>query len=595
MDISSDRARLSQKKTLDSLRRDLKPTDMVTVYHKRGGYRGGGIYCALIPCAQIDQVLSESSWNLFPGRGVPSAVVHYRGGEEKPEYLRFGNDNGIEPLVIVREFHGMRDNYTEISEEFRLFHNLNHDIKTDEYIKVDDVGNEETVVVVRPNCIQIRLKEIRQFLAIKEMYLSIQFDCRERSEQSLDELELKGGRSEQRDGLMFWGLLYDDIGDFGSHQTLSRLMGKRLIEPLPKSKSGFWGFAKEREEKHVEFIIDMDENGDEIAYTSDPKALANYFDANPNEPEPRYLTPVHFRKQVLDKYYQQPSKYSVEDSLLHCGGLWVMAIDNQHDDKVCAWLGDLGRDLPYQERLHWRAHNIPPSGSMSETFYKRQILALHVDSDRPDFLFKERYHELKEACKEHLGWQLLQPLYSDDEHHFQSLRMPATDEQRDFDELVLGLTKIMIDSLHVKRLNSLLSDEHKEGLGQGGIARLEAVLVSRGVEGGADPIAFLRKLQNLRSSSSAHRKGSRYKKIAKQFDIEGQSLREVFEGILWQALDVLSYFILLVGSGSVENVERNRSEEMYAILDEMVGFVDAGSTDGSVNHDDLIYELRTKL
>ena len=145
----------------------------------------------------------------------------------------------------------------------------------------------------------------------------------------------------------------------------------------------------------------MDENGDEIAYTSDPKALANFFDANPNEPH--YLTPVHFRKQVLDKYYQQPSKYSVEDSLLHCGRLWVMAIDNQHDDKVCVWLGDLGRDLPYQERLHWRAHNIPPSGSMSEIFYKRQILARNVDSDRPDFLFKVRYHELKEACKNTSG------------------------------------------------------------------------------------------------------------------------------------------------------------------------------------------------
>ena len=77
---------------------------------------------------------------------------------------------------------------------------------------------------------------------------------------------------------------------------------------------------------------------------------------------PIIWTPVHFRRQVLDKYYQQPGKYAVDDSLLRCGRLWVMAIDNQHDDKVCAWLGDLGRDLPYQERLHWRAHNIPPLG-----------------------------------------------------------------------------------------------------------------------------------------------------------------------------------------------------------------------------------------
>ena len=196
----------------------------------------------------------------------------------------------------------------------------------------------------------------------------------------------------------------------------------------------------------------------------------------------------------MDKYYQQPSKYSVEDSLLHCGRLWVMAIDNQHDDKVCVWLGDLGHDLPYQERLHWRAHNIPPSGSMSETFYKRQILALHVDSDRPDLLFKERYDELIEAWKEHLGWQLLQLLHSGDQHHLDSLRIPAADKQRDFDELVLSLAKILVDSLHVKRLNSLLSDAQREGVGEGSIARLEAVLASRNIEGAAEHTAFLRNL-----------------------------------------------------------------------------------------------------
>ena len=183
----------------------------------------------------------------------------------------------------------------------------------------------------------------------------------------------------------------------------------------------------------------------------------------------------------------------------------------------------------------------------------------------------------------------MQPLYSDDEHHFQSLRIPATDEQRDFDELVLGLTKILIDSLHVKRLNSLLSNEEREGVSEESIARLEAVLASRNVEGASDHTAFLRKLQSLRSSSSAHRKGSRYKKIAKQFDIEGQNLRDVFAGILCQALAVLNYFILLARSGTVENAERNRIQEGYAIRDEMVGFVDSGATDGSVNHDDLIY------
>ena len=196
----------------------------------------------------------------------------------------------------------MRADYKEICEEFRLFHRLYHDRKQDQYIKIDDDGNAHRVVVVEPNRIQIRLQEIRQFLAIKEMYLSIQFDCREHSEHSLEELGLKDGGDNQRKDLMCWGHHYGDSGGIGSHRAFSRLLGKRLIAPLPKSKSGFWGFAEEPQKKYIEFIIDVDKNGDEISYTSNPDALANNFGANPHAPN--YLTPVHFRKQVLDKYYQ---------------------------------------------------------------------------------------------------------------------------------------------------------------------------------------------------------------------------------------------------------------------------------------------------
>jgi len=77
------------------------------------------------------------------------------------------------------------------------------------------------------------------------------------------------------------------------------------------------------------------------------------------------------------------------------------------------------------------------------------------------------------------------------------------------------------------------------------------VLSAHDVEGAAERIAFLRKLQSLRSSSAAHRKGSKYRKIARAFGVESQHLRDVFTGIIWQALDVLDYFIFLVRSGPI--------------------------------------------
>ena len=609
MSIDLDRKRLSQAERLERLQRDQKMTEMIDVCFS--SYKSSNsdpdsdivIYCALIPLDGIDQVFSSPSWNLSWGAGMPDASMSHEGGEERVEYLRYGGTNRVEPLVFCRGFYDLHGDYMEISEEFRLFHNLYHDRKTDKYIKIDDEGNEYTVAVVEPDHVKIRLKEIRQFLAIKEMYLSIQFDCREYSGYSLEELGLKEGGGDQRDDLMCWGHHYGDFGVPGSHQAFSRLLGKRLVKPLPKSKSGLWGFAEEPEEEHVEFIIGIDENDNKIIHTSDPDALANYFGANPDAPH--YLTPVHFRKQVLDKYYHESSKYTVEDSMLHCGSLWGLAIDNHHDDKVCAWLGDLGRDLPYTEQLHWRSCNIPPEGQggVSNTYFKRQILNQFKDSDRPEHLFRKRYQELQEVCKKSLGWQLLLPLDPGDDYHFQGLRIPATDEQRDFDVLVLSLTKILIDSLNQEGLKKLISPKQKENLDSDqkenlkrSIGCLEIALSSCGIEGNAEQVAFLRKLQSLRSSSAAHRKGRNYRKIAKDFGVESQHLRDVFTGIFWQALDILDYFIFLVRSGQInpEIIERNNLEKGYAILDEMAGFAKSDQTDGSVNHDEVIYELRSK-
>lgn len=532
---------------LDWLRRDIQLTEMVTVHlTDDDSSHNHDIYCALVPSNRTERTLTEPTWDLMHGHGLPGATIYRdNDGADQVEYLRFG-DLHVEPLVIDREFHGIRENYTEISEEFRFFHRLYHDRKVDRYIKIDDNGNEHLVAIVEPNRVQIRLKEIRQFLTIKEMHLSIQFDCREDSEHTLEELGLNEGGGDQREGLACWGLHYGDFGGIGSHRAFSRLLGIRLIEPLPKSKSEFWGFADETEKKYVEFIIDENENGCVITHTSDPETLANYFGANPDAPN--YLTPVHFRKQVLDKYYRKPGKYSVEDTILRCGCLWSMHLDNHHDEKVCAWLGDLGRDLPYEEQLHWRSDNISPQGGMSETFSRRQLLAQATDSDRPEHVFQHQYHELVKACDECLGWLLLLlPLDAADEYHFQCVRIPATDEQCDFDELVSGLTKILIDSLNEKQLNTLISADQRADL-KGSISSLEAALGACGVANASKHISFLRKLQNLRSSGAAHRKGGNYRKIATEFGVDSQNLRTVFKGILRQALALLDYLVSVVRS-----------------------------------------------
>ena len=547
-DIAKDKLRLEQTSILANLSSDFALHDLVTVYlrddvddHRRG------MFCALIPTSGIEEALQSPTWDLSTGHGMPG-TIEYGGAEGRQvKYFRFGDDDGIEPLILWRDFHGLREDYVEISEEFRLFHRLYHDRKTDRFLKFDDAGNEHLVAIVEPDVVRIRLLEIRQFCAVREMHLALFIDSVDSSSFDLEEMGLEEGGDDRSEGLLCYGLNFGDYRGLGSAKSFSRLLGKRLIPPLPKEKSGFWGFAEPEPKQYVDFIIGVDEHGRGVLSNSAEDGLNNNFNVNPGQPH--YLTPVFFRKAVLDKYYKQPSKYSVEPSYLRCASLWGMAMDNHLDDYVAAWLGDLGRDLSYEEQLYWRSFNVvPPASGMSKTFFDNQNMAAWTDTDRPEHLFKREYSRLAESSTSSLGWPILLPLSKEDEHHFGALRIPSSDEQRDFDEMVLGLTKMLVDSLNEKQLNKLIAPGEVAGI-KGSISRLQKACELRGVSDYADHIRFLRDLQDLRSSGAAHLKGSNYRKIAEKLGFDAQTLRQAFEAFLVKGLAYVQWLNSLAESG----------------------------------------------
>ena len=535
MSLAQERERLLQTESLAHFRREMSPAEMVTVYQssdwdksKKHSYF---TYCALVPSSEVDQALSSCEWLYLLGDSVGC--------------YRFDDENEITPLVIGRSFNSIREDYVEIREEFRLFHNLyqdDRDNRFDNYIKLEESGNEQIVAIVdrEPGRVRIRLKEIRQFLAIKGMHLAIQFDYLEFSEKSLEELGLSKERREVREDLSWWRCSLDDATGLDSdRKTMSVLRGLRLIEPLPESESDLPGFVDGPKKRYIDFIIGMGENGDEMEHTCNPNTLANYFGRNPGAPHE--LTPVSFRKDVLDKYYRQSRKYSVSVDTVRCGDLWNIYIDNDHDDKICVWLVDLGK-LPYEEQLHWRSCNLASEDGVSESFYRQQIRAEATSSNRPEHIFQYRYGELARECQDHLGWSLLLPLEEGDEYHIQNIRIPATDEQPEFDELVLGLTKILVDSLNEKELNKLIPSDQRRDLKRG-IARLEAALAACDIQDADKHIVFLRDLQHLRSAGTAHRKGKKYSKIIASFTENSRDLRTVFAEILTRAILFLDYLI----------------------------------------------------
>lgn len=552
MNFDKERERLSQADTLAYLRRPLRLTDMVIVYQierrgPNGLYQERFIYSALIPATQIEAALSDSEWDLGLGDGMPLS-----GGGE---YLRYGTKNGVEPLVIYNDLYYAQEAWPEICEEFRLFHGLYHDREKERYLKIDEDLEEVVVATVKPKHVQIRLKEILEWLALKEMYLSIQFRCWERSEHSPEKLglnptDLGEEKSDtwdmlHREDFVCWRHSYKDVRGIQDYQVDSRLVGKRLIEPLPKSESGYVGFSPPPKRRYVQFIFNT--HGDE--YTCDPDKLDS---PEKNPDAPFYLTPIHFSKQVLDRYYHEPNKYTVKDSSVGTSW-WSMTIDNHAPDKVCVMFRDLCL-LPYTEQLHWRMHNVLPEGGVSETFFRRNVQGEWASSDQPDLLFKQHYELLQRTCDECLGWQLLKPLGSGDAYRLQRMRVPSTDEQCLFDDLVGDLQTVLIESLDVKSLKKLLPPASREQLkSKGSIALLKEVLISREGDESNLSVAFLGKLQQLRSKGSSHRKGTDYQKIASRFGVDSQGPKEAFAGILRQAIAFIEFLTDVVRSGKLNN------------------------------------------
>lgn len=177
---------------------------------------------------------------------------------------------------------------------------------------------------------------------------------------------------------------------------------------------------------------------------------------------------------------------------------------------------------------------------MSKEFTQQQIMAVATDSENLTHKFKRQYKALQKISNDILGNYLLLPLVKDDKHYFDSLRIPANDEQKHFDEQILSLTKVLIDSLNEKYLNTFLNKEQLESV-KGSITRLEATLATCNISNFEKYILFLKELQGLRSTGVAHRKGSGYKKITQKFDLENNNLQDVFSEIIKQAADFLEF------------------------------------------------------
>jgi hypothetical protein len=165
-------------------------------------------------------------------------------------------------------------------------------------------------------------------------------------------------------------------------------------------------------------------------------------------------------------------------------------------------------------------------------------MAEPTDPQKADLIFKHQYGRFREDFRKVTGWDFLLPLHQDDEHFFTGLHLLAKDAQSEFDAQLIALTKLLVDSINEKKI---VKDLKTIAENDKGITKLEKFFAEHGIVGFEPHIKFLRVLQDLRSKSAAHRKGSNYERLIEDLQMADAGQQEVFRALLVAAADFILY------------------------------------------------------
>ena len=226
----------------------------------------------------------------------------------------------------------------------------------------------------------------------------------------------------------------------------------------------------------------------------------------------------------MKKYYDTPSKYDVDSTSLSCGNYWYIEIDVNDKNLVQVYLGDLSC-LPYNEQLHWRHYNTLPDGGITQSRRNRDFYGQFVDSADIMFQFRKSLTKFQQKFESKFKFKLFLPLKPNDTFVDQSIRIPLNNEVNEFEQQILYLAKLLPDSINT---NSIIKSEDNIDpslikLGKKNLI-LECFLTSNSLN--TNIVSNLHKIQNIRSTGVAHRKGDKYENMLEKYGFEENTYAE---------------------------------------------------------------------
>lgn len=400
----------------------------------------------------------------------------------------------IAPLILRDDFEeGWVEPRWFVPEELRLAYRLLTEDGGSTYVEHTEDGSTRQVIRVSDDRVSMRTDLILRYAAAKQMDVvySVVSDIR------FPEKEGVGLKEHETVSDDCYAALY--LGSHGQPKCVSRLVAIKRTHPGPIENSGIYPYQRAR--LYESFVVDEDVSGNEVTASSDPGTLANLYFTQPT-PKIHSLTPVHFDREVLRRYRDNPSRYEVGQCDVSCHGIWrLRSVDMNHDDRVVAYLGDLG-SLPTQEQRHWRVHNISPDGvDISGAQFRRDFLAQFASNTALDLVVREQIQKLNVTWQALFGWPLFLAANAGDEHLIDQISIPLTEDMSEFDRQIMVLSKVIVDFLNQAEFDSNAN---------GSLNKFQEFLDRHGFVDSQSTLEPLRKLQGLRSYGAAHRKSGDY-------------------------------------------------------------------------------------
>lgn len=498
------------------------------------------IFCCLLENYRLKSYLFDRDWRIYPTcEGKPSVF-----GVGK--YQTYA-DKGIEPFIFSKYFSFIdgQESYIDISEEFILYFKLYEKGQNKQnriFYYIDENGDLDEVIVIEQKNIKIKLRYLKEYISIRKVHFSICFDFLNIANLTLNNLGVDSFDIDYKSENYNYSHLVTSL-DFEKDKSQSWIHGKTIIHPDKKLKNYHFDYENA---KYEEFIVGYDKDGQFILKDC-------------SKTNDKLLTLTFFKKEVLNKYYNEPDKYDV-DGFGVSSKFFSLKIDNNVDDYVPVFLTELGI-LSRKEQLHWKQYNIPPQKGVSSTFYNTMIEGNWAEyPDTPDLYFKHKYESFNEKWEQKFGWKFYKPLSKEDTFRFTSLHIPTTNNVKSFCEQILSLSIITIDRLNEEEIkkqteksvsnvkafkktlvdnkidvpyNVVIQDKPERGL-----AKLEKFLEKNAVTL-PEMNTFLRTLYDLRSGLLAHSfsdSNDKCKKALAYFGVSENNYIEVAKEIFIKAV-----------------------------------------------------------